>query len=113
MTEATESLRLAKLRASMGTATNVLARQRALAAAKDQLRRQGLRPSQFTAGELRLQAEAYLAEHCAKLIEDARADVECWRREGFFGRRAMACCPVALSQAKAQTKCLDLIEVCA
>jgi hypothetical protein len=72
----------------MALATNVRARQVALNVTKDQLRRQGLRVSEFSARELRLRAEAYLADHRAQLIEDAKADVEQWRQEGFFGRRA-------------------------
>jgi hypothetical protein len=60
MTEATESLRLTQLRASMGIAINVSARQMALNATKDHLRRQGFRVSQFTQRDLRVRAEAYL-----------------------------------------------------
>ena len=68
MTEATESLRLTQLRASMGIAINVRARQMALNATKDHLRRQGFRVSQFTQRDLRVRAEAYLEGHSAQLI---------------------------------------------
>lgn len=87
MTEATESLRLTQLRASMGIPINVRDRQMALNATKDHLRRQGFRVSEFTQRDLRVRAEAYLEAHRAQLIEDAKADVERWRLTGFFGRR--------------------------
>jgi hypothetical protein len=58
MTEAAESLRLTQLRASMGIAINVRARQMALNATKDHLRRQGFRVSQFTQRDLRVRAES-------------------------------------------------------
>ena len=77
-----------QLRASIALAVNVRARQVALNATKDQLRRQGLRVSQFTQRDLRVRAEAYLEAHRAQLIEDAKADVERWRASGFFGKRA-------------------------
>jgi hypothetical protein len=88
MTEANASLHQAHLRASMSLATNVRAKQIALNHAKDQLRRQGLRVSQFSRRDLMVRAEQYLAEHRAELIEDAKADVERWRLQGFFGQRA-------------------------
>ena len=88
MAEATNRVHLAKLRASIALAVNVRARQVALNATKDQLRRQGLRVSQFTQRDLRVRAEAFLEAHRAQLIEDAKADVERWRASGFFGKRA-------------------------
>ena len=88
MAEAADSVQQANVRASMGIATNVLARQRALNHAKDQLRRQGLRVSSFTHRELVLKAEAYLAEHRAELMAEASVLVDRWREEGFFGKRA-------------------------
>lgn len=88
MTEATNSVHLAKLRASMALATNVRARQVALNAAKHRLRAQGLRVSSFSHRELVLKAEAYLTEHREELIADAKQTVARWRVEGFFGKRA-------------------------
>jgi hypothetical protein len=82
MTEATDSVHLTHLRASMSLATNTLARQRALKAAKHQLQAQGLRPSQFSHRELTLRAEACLAAHREELIAEAKQIVARWEREG-------------------------------
>jgi hypothetical protein len=87
MTEANASLHLTHLRASMGMAVNVLARQAALKAAKRQLQAQGLKPTHFSHRDLRVRAEAYLADHRAELIAEAREIVERWRVEGVFGKR--------------------------
>ena len=87
MAEATNSVHLARLRASIALAVNVRARQVALNAAKDQLRRQGLRLSEFSARDLRIRAVEYLAANREELIAAAKADVERWRLAGFFGRR--------------------------
>jgi hypothetical protein len=88
MAEAVLSLAQAQLRASMSLATNTLARQAAIKAAKRQLQAQGLRPSQFSHRELVLRADAYLAEHREELIAEARRIVDRWQAEGFFGRTA-------------------------
>ena len=88
MAEANASLHLTQLRASMGIAANVLARQRALNLTKHRLRAQGLRVSEYSARDLRVRAEAYLADHREELVAEARVTVEQWRREGFFGKRA-------------------------
>jgi hypothetical protein len=88
MAEATQRLQQDKLHASMSLATNTLARQRALKAAKHQLQGQGLRVSQFSQRDLVIRAEAYLAEHREELIAEATLIVERWRAEGFFGKRA-------------------------
>jgi hypothetical protein len=76
------------LTASMALATNVLARQAAIKAAKRQLQAQGFRVSQFSQRELTLRAEACLAAHREELIAEAKQIVERWRVEGFFGKRA-------------------------
>jgi hypothetical protein len=88
MAEAQSSVHLAKLHASMSLATNPLARQRALKAAKHQLQAQGLRVSQFSHRDLLIRADAYLAEHREELIAEAREIVLRWQAEGFFGKRA-------------------------
>jgi hypothetical protein len=93
MAEANHSVQLTKLRASMALATNTLARQRALKAAKAKLQAQGLRPSHFSHRDLVIRAEAYLAEHREELIAEARPIVERWRVEGFFGKRAVHITP--------------------
>jgi hypothetical protein len=88
MTEATDSVHLTQLRASMGMAVNVLARQAALKAAKAKLQAQGLRPTHFSHRELVVRADAYLDQHREELIAEATPIVERWRAEGFFGKRA-------------------------
>ena len=90
MAEATQRLQQDKLHASMSLATNTLARQRAMKAAKAGLQAQGLRPSHFSHRDLLIRAKAYLAEHRAELIAEVTPIVERWRVEGFFGRRAAA-----------------------
>jgi hypothetical protein len=87
MTEANASLHLTQLRASMSLATNTLALQRAMKAAKAKLQAQGLRVSQFSHRDLVIRAEAYLAEHRAELIAEAREIVARWQAEGVFGKR--------------------------
>ena len=87
MAEATQRLHQAQVRASMGMAVNVLARQAALKAAKAKLQAQGFRPSHFSHRDLVIRAEAYLAEHREELIADAKQIVERWRVEGVFGKR--------------------------
>jgi len=84
---APDSKRQAQVRASMGMAVNVLARQAALKAAERQLEAQGLRVSQFSHRELTLRAEACLAAHRDELIADAREIVARWQAAGVFGKR--------------------------
>ena len=88
MAEASHSVHQAKVYASMTLATNTLARQRAMKAAKHQLQAQGLRPTHFSHRDLLIRAEQYLAEHRAELIAEAKEIVERWRLQGFFGKRA-------------------------
>jgi hypothetical protein len=88
MAEAQNSVQLAKLHTSMSLATNTLALQAAMKAAKAKLQAQGLRPSHFSHRDLVIRAEAYLAEHREELIAEAREIVERWQAEGFFGKRA-------------------------
>jgi hypothetical protein len=88
MTEATNSVHLAKLRASMVMATRTLALQRAMWATKRKLRAQGLKVSHFPRRELVTLAEVYLAQHREALLSEASQIVERWRVEGFFGKRA-------------------------
>jgi hypothetical protein len=85
---APDSKRQAQVRASMGMAVNVLARQAALKVAKAKLQAQGLRPTHFSHRDLVIRAQQYLAEHRAELIAEATPIVERWGVEGFFGRRA-------------------------
>jgi hypothetical protein len=87
MAEANASLHLTQLRASMSLATNTLARQRAMKAAKHQLQAQGLRVSQFSHRDLVVRAEAYLDQHREELIAEAKQIVDHWQAAGVFGKR--------------------------
>jgi hypothetical protein len=78
----------ARLRARMGTAVMVLARQRAIKAAKHQLHARGLKPQYMPLPQIAAAADEYLALHRAELIAQARTIIERWAAEGFFGRRA-------------------------
>jgi hypothetical protein len=78
----------ARLRARMGTATIVLARRKAIKAAKRQLHARGLKPDRMHRYEIAEVGEAYLAAHRAELIAEAKVIIERWRKEGFFGKRA-------------------------
>jgi hypothetical protein len=85
MTEATNSVHLAKLRARLHHATITL--QAAMKITKHQLRAQGLKPMHMPHRELRVRAEAYLKDR-EELIAEASVVVERWSLEGFFGKRA-------------------------
>ena len=71
-------------------AVAVLARQRAIAAVKAALQRQGLKPQYMPRREIVAAANEYLAEHRAELINEAREIVERWQAEGFFGKQRCA-----------------------
>jgi hypothetical protein len=77
----------ARLRARMGTATLVLARLKAIKAAKHALRAQGHKPDRMHRWQIDEVGEAYLAAHKAELIAEAKVIIERWRVEGFFGER--------------------------
>ena len=87
MAEATQRLQQDKIRASMSLATHTLALQRAMNLTKRQLQAQGLKPNHFSLRDLRVRAEAYLADHRAELVAEAKEIVERWRVEGVFGKR--------------------------
>ncbi len=72
----------------MHMATYVLARQAAIKTVKRKFQAQGLKPMYMSRHEIFAAAEAYLAQHRAELIADAKPIVERWRQEGFFGKRA-------------------------
>ena len=87
MAEANHSLHHAYLRARIGVAVMTLARQRAIARVKEQLRAKGLKVAHFTHREIVVAAEEYLAEH-PELIAEAKPIVLRWFAEGVFGKRA-------------------------
>jgi colicin import membrane protein len=62
MAEATDSVHLVKLRARMGMAVMVLARLKAIKAAKQQLHAQGLKPQYLPLPQIAEAGEAYTAE---------------------------------------------------
>jgi hypothetical protein len=86
MTEATNSVHLAKLRTTLGAATITLARQSAIKATKAELRAQGLRPTHMPHRDIVVLADAYLANHRDELVAEAKEIVKRWQAEGFFGR---------------------------
>ena len=85
---APDSKRQAQVRASMGMAVNVLARQAAIKATKRQLQAQGFKVNRFPHRDIVSRAEVYLAQHSEELIAEAKEIVERWQAEGFFGKRA-------------------------
>jgi hypothetical protein len=83
MVEAIPSLSPSQ-RQAMGHAVIVLAQRAAIEATKQRLRSQGLKPQHFAYREIVALAEAYLLEHRAELIADAKAIVDRWHAEGMF-----------------------------
>ena len=76
MVEATQSVHLAKIRATLHHATITLALQAAMKITKHQLRAQGSKPMYMPHRELRVRAEAYLTAHREELIAEAKEVVE-------------------------------------
>ena len=69
-------------------AVSVLAIQRAKRSVQRQLQAQGLKLAQFSAKDITLLAEGYLAQHRHELIVEAMTTVEQWTARGVFGKRA-------------------------
>jgi hypothetical protein len=89
MIETTPSLQQVALQARLAQAAICLAHREAQAAVKREIQRQGRRKlSQIAHREIVAMANEYLAEHRVELIAEAKAIVEEWRGEGFFGKRA-------------------------
>ena len=86
MVEANHTLQEAQLRARLHFATNTLALQAALNSTKRRLQAPGLKVNHFPLRELKLRAEAYLAEHREELITEAKTVVAQWQQEGYFDR---------------------------
>jgi hypothetical protein len=68
-------------------AVRVLAHRSAKKEIERQIRARGERIAQYSCRDLALLAEQYLNEHQAELIAEAKASVERWAAEGFFGKR--------------------------
>ena len=88
MAEATNSVQLSQLRASMSMASRVLALQAATNATKRKLQAQGRKVAHMARRDLRTLAEAYLQDHREALLAEASLVVDRWRREGKFGKHA-------------------------
>jgi hypothetical protein len=93
MVEANPSLARSQRQAQrQAQAVRVLCEGRAREEIKDQIRRQGkVKLSRVPARVITALARARLfedAEYRARLIAEAKAGVEQWRAEGFFGKRA-------------------------
>jgi hypothetical protein len=69
------------------SAVFTLALQRAKTAVKRQLQAKGHKVAHYSARDITMMAQAYLDQHRAELIAEAKATVECWVAEGFFGKR--------------------------
>jgi hypothetical protein len=90
MAEATQSIQQTPTAAqaqTMNRAVVVLAWRSAKEAVKLKLRAQGLKLQQFSARDITVLAEEYLAEHRAQLIHEAREIVDRWNAQGMFGPR--------------------------
>jgi hypothetical protein len=70
------------------TAAHVLAQLRARQHVKRQLQAQGLKVSHYSARDISVLANQYLAEHRAELMPDAIAEITEWTLRGDFGVRA-------------------------
>ena len=68
-------------------ARKTLAHAQACKAVKDELRSQGIKPTQFSGREISLAADSYLTRHPELLVEAAER-VERWIAAGHFGKRA-------------------------
>jgi hypothetical protein len=77
-----------QLHGTITSAASCLARQRAIAAVKLALQRQGLKPRYIARREIITLANEYAEAHRAELIDEAKPIIEQWRVEGFFGKRA-------------------------
>jgi len=102
MAEANRSLQqIAAIRIT--TAARVLARLRARHKVKDQLRKQGLKVSHYSARDITAMACEYLIKHWSELMPPAIETIERWTLAGKFGKRAQrALCAKLSSDAQTQ-----------
>jgi len=70
------------------TAARALAQMRARQAVKDQLKRQGLKPTHYSAKEISALAREYLLQHRDDLMLEAAVSITAWIEQGDFGKRA-------------------------
>ncbi len=86
MIETIPSLQQAALRVRLAQATITLSQREAENAVKRGLAAKGIKPQRIAKREISPAARAYLAAH-PELLAQAKAIVEQWRAEGFFGKR--------------------------
>jgi hypothetical protein len=70
------------------TASHCLAMLRSRKAVKDQIRKQGLKPTHYSAREISSWASLYLEDHCAELIPPAIEQARAMILSGAMGKRA-------------------------
>ncbi|HXX52023.1 MAG TPA: hypothetical protein VEI98_12165 [Xanthobacteraceae bacterium] len=70
------------------SAAHALAAMRARQHVKDQLKRQGLKPSHYSAREIGVLAREYLLEHREDLMPEAIARAQAMILSGVLGKRA-------------------------
>ena len=92
MAEATNSVQLTQLRASMVTATRVLALQAATNATNRRLSAQGLKVAHMPRRDLRTLAEAYLQDHREALLAEASWSLSVGEGKGSLERRPRRSC---------------------
>jgi hypothetical protein len=89
------------------SAAKVLAQLGAKNAVKDQIRRQGLKASQYTLAEINSWASLYVADHPA-LVAEAMEDAKKMILAGLLGKRAQKALRAKIeSDAQASGSCFD------
>jgi hypothetical protein len=99
MVEANQSIQQSAI-IRITTAAAMLAQLQARKAVKEQLRREGLKPTRYAAREISLMASEYLMAHRAELMPLAIETITRWTLAGHFGKRAQ--------RALAQAQCAKL-----
>ena len=84
------------------TAAHCLAQLRARQAVKDQIRKQGLKPTHYSARDISVWASVYLDDHSEELIPDALARARAMILSGALGKRLQRALCAELTSA-AQT----------
>jgi hypothetical protein len=87
------------------TAAHCLAQLRARNAVKDQLRKQGLKASHYSARDITAMACEYLSEHRSELLPPSIETITRWTLAGEFGKRAQRALSAKLTtNARTQTE---------
>jgi hypothetical protein len=93
--------------ARLKSAVFTLALQRARTTVKRQLAAQGHKVAHYSARDITLLAQAHLDRHQAELLAEAKATVECWVAEGFFGKRVQRAFANLMTSEKSASPCPD------